>query len=291
MRTVFANLRREVETLNRWLEVLCGIVREGRVPLRLVFAHFEDVVIPVAAEAVAQRPQPPPGWIRVLAIRHGEGMHNKMGVLGAIAFRDAELTEAGADQARAAGRRLGLTEMDLLVVSPLTRALDTLIMLLDSIPESDGPLPPVVVQSLCAEKRFFGQNDSLGTPVSELARAYPAFCFRRGDPEGFPPGLSENWWERGGDADEAAGELSTLIPGPIRSHLVSNGWEDANSFGRRAVRFRQWLRRLPSRYSTVAVVSHGGLLCQAFGGEKVGGGGESGGWGRGWWCGQILTLF
>ena len=51
--------------------------------------------------------EPPPGVaVRVLAVRHAMGEHNRFSQLGSIHNRDAELTEVGEAQAAAVGRLL-----------------------------------------------------------------------------------------------------------------------------------------------------------------------------------------
>lgn len=65
----------------------------------------------------------------ILFIRHGEGEHNKLNSQGrfqeARELRDPHLTAVGIEQARSVGRQLASQSIDLVVVSPMFRTLET----------------------------------------------------------------------------------------------------------------------------------------------------------------------
>eukprot|EP00971_Amphidinium_carterae_P212371 4214815-Amphidinium_carterae.1 len=113
-----------------------------------------------AAEVAAfLSPDQPEDTVRVLAIRHAFGYHNTFTVLGSIFNEDAELHTAGIAQAAHVGAYLRdkgvLASLDLVVVSPFTRALQTLRGLLScEIPPVSQwhATPPVIVHPLCAEE-------------------------------------------------------------------------------------------------------------------------------------------
>ena len=58
-------------------------------------------------------------------IRHGEGNHNAGNSVGCFANRDASLTGLGVEQALVAGAALRAVNFDRVLVSPLSRTLET----------------------------------------------------------------------------------------------------------------------------------------------------------------------
>lgn len=66
---------------------------------------------------------------KIYWIRHGEGKHNvlfrKIGEEAFIKCEDAELTQVGIDQAKRANKKMKKIQIDLIIVSPLTRTLET----------------------------------------------------------------------------------------------------------------------------------------------------------------------
>jgi len=118
------------------------------------------------------------GVIRVLTVRHGMGHHNTWGTLGSVLHEDAKVNYCGKAQADVVGdflRTSGITcALDLVVVSPFARALQTACLLLTTAigaapdPERalrakhyDYRVEPVpskpqllktIVQPLCAEQ-------------------------------------------------------------------------------------------------------------------------------------------
>jgi len=144
-------------------------------------------------------------------------------------FYDTRLTEegiTGAKQAAAVTRALD-PQPDVLVVSPLTRAIHTAHHAFDHF---GGP---IVIQPL-ARERVWLSSDCGRTPP-ELRVEFP--CGRWGD---FSH-LDQIWWYTGGSADP-----KTIILEPVVD------------FKERVEEFRAWLMTRPE--STVAVVAHWGLL-------------------------------
>lgn len=99
-------------------------------------------------------PPPPRPQIRVLTVRHGMGHHNDMHGGLSLFNRDASLNHVGVAQAEAAGAVLAASgqfeRIDLVVVSPFRRTLETAATLL-SAAENSGHDIRTVVHPLAAE--------------------------------------------------------------------------------------------------------------------------------------------
>jgi len=95
-------------------------------------------------------------------IRHGQSIANR-DYDESIAYRDAGLTEQGIAQARALQKELEASELDLVVVSPLTRALQTC---QNALPASyTGPilvLPEIA--EICSSHYSCGQKRNVIQP-------------------------------------------------------------------------------------------------------------------------------
>ena len=162
---------------------------------------------------------------RIVCIRHGESTFN-------AAHRatgrdpghlDARLTERGQAQARAAREHLAAIPFELVVTSPLTRAIQTSAILFGAHPAA----PRVLVEVLHRECQE--SSCDVGRAASEIAREFPHLDVGH---------LPEVWWH----AEDGA---------------EARGWpvEPRHLFDRRVLEFREWLRRRPER--TIAVVGHG----------------------------------
>lgn len=95
-------------------------------------------------------------------IRHGQSIANR-DYDESVAYRDAGLTEQGIAQARALHKQLELLQLDLVVVSPLTRALQTCQNALP--PSYNGPilvLPEIT--EICSSHYSCGQKRSVVQP-------------------------------------------------------------------------------------------------------------------------------
>lgn len=207
-----------------------------------------------ARELPVMASPPPAGASRVLAVRHGMGRHNDLrGAVSAV-NRDAGLNAAGREQARTMADALcqfGVaSDLDLVVVSPFKRTLEMAALMLGPRATSSS----TCVQPLCAEhtlRRSAVQRGDRGSTVDELTRAFPAEEFPQYDFGTVRTYCSERniedgrWWRHG------AGEWC----------------ESPGSFAARSVAFRRWLGRETSERGArhTLLVSHGGLLCEAFG--------------------------
>ena len=161
---------------------------------------------------------------RVVCIRHGESTFNAAHHAtgrdpGHI---DARLSERGHAQVATARDGLRAIPFELVVTSPLTRALQTTAGLFADHPGK----PRVLVEVLHRECQE--SSCDIGRATSELAREFPDFAVGH---------LPEIWWYAQGPE------------GPEGFHVEPHGLFDARVSG-----FRAWLRGRPER--TIAVVGH-----------------------------------
>ena len=161
---------------------------------------------------------------RIVCLRHGESTFNAAHRATGQdpGHRDARLTERGQGQARAARERLAAVPFELVVTSPLTRAIETSAIVFGEHPAA----PRVLVEVLHRECQE--SSCDVGRATSEIAREFPHLDVGH---------LPEIWWHA---EDEPVGEY------PV---------EPRHLFDRRVLEFREWLRRRPER--TIAVVGHG----------------------------------
>ena len=102
---------------------------------------------------------------RVCFVRHGQGEHNRSPQYWGLV--DSQLNEAGKEQARALHKRLApdLSEFDLVAVSPLSRAVQTMQL------GFKGCKAPITVQPLLRER--LGAPCDFGKPRAQLLAAFP----------------------------------------------------------------------------------------------------------------------
>jgi broad specificity phosphatase PhoE len=161
----------------------------------------------------------------IFCIRHGESTFN-------AAYRetrtdpmhfDAPLTDEGHRQVRDA--RAGLQEIafELVVTSPLTRALQTTVGLFTGHPAN----PLIVVEAIHRERAE--SSCDVGRPPALLAAEFPTFRVDH---------LPEVWWHAEGEPNE---------------HGICI--EPTEIFETRVVGFRSWLQARPERM--IAVIGHG----------------------------------
>jgi broad specificity phosphatase PhoE len=156
----------------------------------------------------------------MILLRHGQSEFN----LHFTATRrdpgivDPRLTELGHTQAADAARLLAERRVTRIITSPYTRALQT------AAPLARALRVPVVVNPIVRERYAFACD--IGSPRSELERAWPEHDFS---------GLDEVWWP------------------PIE--------EPAEAIQARADLFRAELAALPDWSDTVVVSHWGFILC------------------------------
>lgn len=174
---------------------------------------------------------------RIHFIRHAQSEHNvrfqaaadELAVRHDPSLRDAPLTSLGQWQARALHLEVAaLREIELVVVSPLTRAVQTTLAAFAGhpAPQLVHDLPREHLQSFC----------DIGRAPVALASDFPTLTFDH---------LANPWWHVGEIGD-----------GPFAP-------EPDELLGARVASFADWLSGRPE--AEIAVVAHGGFLRQMTG--------------------------
>ena len=164
----------------------------------------------------------------ILCIRHGESTFNaawRAACVDPLHF-DAPLTEDGHRQVREARTALHERPVELVITSPLTRALQTATGLFEGHPNR----PRYLVAHL-ARERLENSCDQ-GRAPALLARDFPALDFTA---------LANVWWH----TDEAPDHRGISL-------------EPVEHVEKRAAEFRRFLHARPER--CIAVVAHGTFL-------------------------------
>lgn len=153
----------------------------------------------------------------ITLIRHGQGYHN-------VAYNydiiDPSLTPVGIEEAEDARDHNELEGIDLLVVSPLARAIETATVIF-----GNDPKVPTFIQKMAAERA--GAPCDVGSVKSELAMKFPYVTEWGGWQE-----LEENW--------------------------MYNTATDAKWRDQRVPEFVAWLKSRPEKH--IAVVGHGAFF-------------------------------
>ena len=97
---------------------------------------------------------------------------------------DAPLAERGRAQARAVAGDIAALDIDLVITSPLTRAIETTLGVFDGA--SSASRPPITVDSLLRER--LGDSCDIGRSPAVLAADFPDLEFSH---------LPEVWWHEG----------------------------------------------------------------------------------------------
>ena len=158
-------------------------------------------------------------------IRHAQSTFNAAVELTGVdpMHPDARLSPLGRQQVEEARSELAALDHELIVTSPLTRAIETAVGLFG------GGRAPIVVEPLARE--WLCSSCDVGRSPRALAAAYPDLVFDH---------LEDPWWHVG--ACDPNG-----IPVEPEEALLS-----------RVTAFRTWLVARPER--AITVVSHGGFL-------------------------------
>ena len=164
----------------------------------------------------------------VLCIRHGESTFNAAARAAAIdpLHFDARLSAIGREQVRQARTAVLRYPVELVITSPLTRALQTTAGLFD-----DHPSAPRIEVSALVRERVENSCD-LGRSPIELAAEFPSLQFAH---------LDGVWWHADGVADH-------------RGVCI----EPVAVVQARVAEFRSYLSSRPE--SVIAVVGHGTFL-------------------------------
>jgi broad specificity phosphatase PhoE len=161
----------------------------------------------------------------VHCIRHGQSTFNAAYELAQVdpLHWDAPLTEIGRQQAAEAAAAVRDIRFELIVTSPLTRALQTTLAIFKDHPSADR------IRVECLPREHLASSCDVGRGPAELVREFPHLAFDH---------LDERWWHHEGDPDE-------------RGLVV----EPQDRLEARVRQFRSWLLARPERL--IAVVGHG----------------------------------
>lgn len=161
----------------------------------------------------------------ILCIRHGESTFNRAWRATPVdpLHFDAPLSETGHEQVRQVRPALAGVPVEIVIVSPLTRALQTALGIFGDHPRA----PPMLVEHLARER--VENSCDVGRPPALLAADFPSVDLAH---------LDEVWWHAEGEPD-------------ARGICV----EPVERVDARAAAFRSFLRARPER--VIAVVAHG----------------------------------
>ena len=161
----------------------------------------------------------------ILCIRHGESTFNALAGGGGPdpLHYDARLSELGEQQVQRAREKLRAMAIDLVITSPLTRALQTTAGLFADHPTS----PKILVEPLHRER--VENSCDIGRSPALLSTEFPSFALDH---------LPDVWWHNEGEPDE-------------RGVCI----EPVEAVQSRAKAFRHLLLLRPER--AIAVVGHG----------------------------------
>ncbi|MFC4170826.1 histidine phosphatase family protein [Microvirga sp. GCM10011540] len=158
-------------------------------------------------------------------IRHGQSTfnaHYELERTDPLHF-DATLSELGHRQVAEAAAHVRDVPYELIVTSPLTRAIQTTLGLFRDHPSAS------LIRVECLHREHLGNSCDVGRSPLALMEDFPGLAFDH---------LDEVWWHKAGEADE-------------RGIVV----EPEEVLVERVDRFRSWLAERPERL--IAVVGHG----------------------------------
>jgi len=161
----------------------------------------------------------------VHCIRHGQSTFNAAFELTRTdpLHPDAPLTELGRRQAAEAAAAVREIPFELIVTTPLTRALQTTLEIFRDHPSADR------IRVECLHREHLASSCDIGRAPSALGEDFPHLAFDH---------LDEVWWHVAGEPDERG--------------LVM---EPQEVLEERVRQFRDWIAARPERL--IAVVGHG----------------------------------
>jgi broad specificity phosphatase PhoE len=159
---------------------------------------------------------------KIYLIRHGQSTFNALYELDRVdpMHFDARLSPLGIEQVASAREAASALRVDLVVVSPLTRAIETALGLFDNAQT------PIVVTDLIRERLHCSCD--VGRSPKELGAEFPKLSFDH---------LDDPWWLHG---EEDRLEIAI---------------ESDDLFARRVSDFSRWISARPE--ASAAVVGHG----------------------------------
>lgn len=193
----------------------------------------------------------------IYLIRHGQSTHNSHCFVNEGAdlndsrYIDAALTPLGESQARELAPQLQHLNPDLLVCSPLSRAIQTCLLACQQISK------PILVVRECAERVAFSCD--IGRSVELLQKDFPQPNYEFVQPP-------EAWWWMPQDLNDRTTEglLTLLRKHPVGAYKVC---EPMESLQKRVNAFRSWLLERPEK--KIAVFAHGVFLTKFLGDNSI----------------------
>lgn len=188
----------------------------------------------------------------ILLVRHGQSEHNAhahhhLGVdLNDKLYIDAPLTALGREQAQAISKDIAQFNPQLIVVSPLTRAVQTGLLASSQLSKS----VPFVVNKLCAERMAYSCD--IGSSVSVLKSRFPHLDFSGID----PPDIW--WWTKLEDGVTPSVQRTLELLNQEFPGVTHDGIEPLQDLMKRINEFRMWLLQRPE--TRIAVFAHGVFL-------------------------------
>ncbi len=162
---------------------------------------------------------------QVYLIRHGQSEANvALDLDNPNFYYDAKLTTLGKKQAQNTKKKLKNIDFDLVICSPLTRALQTFSLIFPNLSKEAVILPLVREHSLCSSE--------VGRQPSILAKEFPDFRFNN---------LKKFWWNNNIYIDE--------------KKIIFESMEDLD---KRVLQFKRWIQKRPEK--KIALVSHGTFI-------------------------------
>lgn len=199
---------------------------------------------------------------QIFLIRHAESTHNSIAYATSNGEEidvdplqwDAHLSEKGFNQAKELANKVEKLNVDLIVVSPLTRAFQTCL-------ESFGKVQPdvtIVVNPICRER--LENACDIGSPASKL-KSY----------------INETYPKAKVDWSLLVDELWWFIPANKQNQVTASNYKeeflnDRHSFQEpfedlavRCRKVREWLLKLDDQYKNIALIGHSAFLKEFLG--------------------------
>lgn len=189
----------------------------------------------------------------VYLVRHGESLHNAQSFrwngadYNSPLYIDSPLTPTGERQARAISDKVREMNVELIVTSPLSRAIQTMLLATREL----SPRPTVVVSKFCCER--LGASCDIGSATNILERRFPDLDFSDLQPP-------EAWWWTAtthAPRPTSATESLNLLTSSFQSRSIV-GDEPSDSLFSRVNSFRAWLLSRPEK--RIVVFAHGVFL-------------------------------
>lgn len=189
----------------------------------------------------------------VYLVRHGESLHNAQSLrwkgadYNSPLYIDSPLTPTGEKQARGISHRVRDMNVELIVTSPMTRAIQTMLLATREM----SPTPAIMVNKLCCER--LGASCDIGSSADVLQHRFPQLDFSDLQPR------NAWWWTATNESPRPtnATESLDLLTRSSLDHATI-GDEPSDFLFSRVNEFRNWLLSRPEK--RIVVFAHGVFL-------------------------------